>query len=72
LDAASLYFGGKLLEIIRAKQAEMSKPLLLGQALDYPDYKARAGYLKGLADVVGWMKSIDMEDKETASAWRQD
>ena len=64
LDAASLYFGGKLMEIIRAKQAEMSKPLLLGQAIDFGDYKARSGYLKGLADVVDWMGQIGMEDEE--------
>ena len=66
MDAASLYFGRKLMERIRAKQAEMSKPLLLGLALDYPDYKARAGYLKGLAEVVTWMEAIGMEDEETA------
>lgn len=63
MDAASLYFGRRLLEIIEAKQLEMQKPLLLGQAIDYPDYRSRSGYLKGLADVVKWMESISMADE---------
>jgi hypothetical protein len=67
LDAASLYFGGRLMKLIREKQAEMSKPLLMGQALDYADYRDRAGYLKALTAVVGWMEEIGMEDEETAS-----
>jgi hypothetical protein len=64
MDAASLYFGRRLIEMIQAKQTEMQKPLLLGQALDFADYKQRAGYLKGLADVVSMMESITMEDEE--------
>lgn len=63
MDAASLFFGRKLLEMIREKQAEMTKPLVLGQARDYPDYVARANYLKGLADVVTWMDMISTEDE---------
>ena len=66
MDAASLYFGRKLLDRVRAKQGEMNKPLLLGQALDFPDYKARAGYLKALSDVVKWMEEIGLEDEEAA------
>ena len=64
MDAASLFFGRRLMEMIREKQAEMQKPLLQGQALDFPDYKQRAGYLKGLTDVVGWMEQINMEDEK--------
>lgn len=52
------------MEMIEAKQAEMQKPLLQGQAIDYPDYRARAGYLRGLADVVSWMMEITMADNE--------
>jgi hypothetical protein len=63
MDAASLFFGRRLLELIQDKQGEMQKPLLLGQALDFPDYKQRAGYLRGLADVVKWMEDITMEDE---------
>jgi hypothetical protein len=64
MDAASIYFGRKLMEMIRDKQAEMTKPLVNGQAIDYPDYRARAGYLKGLAEVVAWMETITLEDEE--------
>jgi hypothetical protein len=64
MDAASIYFGRKLMEMIRDKQAEMTKPLVNGQAIDYPDYRARAGYLKGLADVAAWMETITLEDEE--------
>jgi hypothetical protein len=64
MDAASLYFGRRLMDLIREKQAEMTKPLLLGQAADYPDYRHRAGYLKGLADVVSWMEQISFEDEQ--------
>ena len=63
MDAASLYFGRRLMEIIRDKQIEMQKPLLQGRAIDFPDYKDRAGYLRGLSDVVEWMKEISMEDE---------
>lgn len=64
MDSASLYFGRRLMDMIQEKQAEMRKPLLQGQAIDYPDYRARAGYLTGLADVVRWMESITLEDEE--------
>ena len=63
MDAASLFFGRKLLDIIAAKQAEMTRVLLQGQGvIDYPDYRHRAGYLSGLADVVKWMEAITLED----------
>jgi hypothetical protein len=68
LDAASLYFGRRLLEIVREKQLEMQKPLLSGQALDFPDYKARAGYLRALSDVVSWMETISLEEETTRGA----
>ena len=64
MDAASLYFGRRLMERVRAKQAEMSKPLLLGLAIDFGDYKARSGYLRGLADVIDWMEALHMEDEK--------
>jgi hypothetical protein len=70
MDAASLFFGRKLLEMINDKQKEMQKPLLMGQALDFPDYKQRAGYLKGLADVVAMMESVTMEDEEAHGGQR--
>ncbi len=52
------------MDVIEEKQAEMRKPLLEGRAIDYPDYRARAGYLTGLADVVKWMKEITLKDEE--------
>jgi hypothetical protein len=64
VDAASLYFGRRLMDLIAEKQAEMMKPLLQGRATDYPDYKDRAGYLRGLSDVVKWMEMITMEDEK--------
>jgi hypothetical protein len=68
LDAASVFFGRKLLEMIHERQAELQKPLLMGQALDFPDYKDRAGYLRGLSDVVLMMGSITMEDEKSHGA----
>jgi hypothetical protein len=65
VDATSVYYGRRLLEIIREKQAEMSKPLLQGQAIDYPDYMKRAGELKAYAQVIDWMDQIRMEDERT-------
>lgn len=68
LDASSLYFGRRLLEMIQEKQLEMQKPLLSGAALDYPDYKDRAGYLRALANVVSWMEKISLEEENTRGA----
>jgi hypothetical protein len=64
MDAASIYFGRQLQDRIADKQREMTKPLLMGQAIDYPDYRHRAGYLRGLADVLEWMKQISFEDEK--------
>ena len=65
MDAASLFFGHKLLDIIHEKRAEMTKVLLQGQGVvDYPDYRHRAGYLSGLADVEKWMAAITLEDEK--------
>ena len=64
MDAASLYFGRRLMDMIQEKQAEMTKPLLMGQAVDYPDYMKRAGELKGYANVITMMTQITMEDEK--------
>lgn len=64
MDAASIYWGRRLMELIAEKQAEMTKPLLNGQATDFPDYMKRAGYLKGLVDVLDMMKQIKLEDEK--------
>jgi hypothetical protein len=51
------------MEMIREKQAEMTKALLQGVAVDYADYRDRAGYLRGLSNVVSWMEKITLEDE---------
>jgi hypothetical protein len=62
LDAASLHFGRRLMDLIREREAVRREPLLMGQATDFADYKFKAGYLRALADVVGFMDGITMED----------
>jgi hypothetical protein len=64
LDAASLYFGRRLMDMIREKQTALTKPLLQGQAIDFPDYKQRAGELRAYDQVVRWMEDITMEDEK--------
>ena len=64
MDAASVYFRHRLEKLIEEKQAEMMKRLMQGVATDFADYKERAGYLKGLADVVEMVKHINMEDEK--------
>jgi hypothetical protein len=65
LDAASVFFGRRLLELIHERQATWQKPLLMGQMADFAEYKDRAGYLRALADVVKMMESITMQDEES-------
>ena len=64
MDAASIYFGRRLTDMIAEKQAEMTRPLLMGQAIDYPDYKQRAGELKAYANVLKMMDAIKLEDEK--------
>lgn len=64
MDATSIFLGRKLGERIEAKQREMLRPLINGQAADFPDYQKRAGYLKALSDVAEWIQEIDAEEDE--------
>ena len=64
MDAGSLYFGRRLMDIITEQQAAKLYPLAQGMALDFGDYKDRAGYLRALSDVLKWMESITMEDEK--------
>lgn len=64
MDAASVFALRKLIERIEEKQREMTKPLILGQAIDFADYRQRAGFLAGLADVRRWIEEISLEDEE--------
>jgi hypothetical protein len=65
MDATSVFLAKKLTEMIMEKQTEMLRPLIQGQASDFPDYKKRAGYLQALGDVMDWIEDISAEeDKE--------
>jgi hypothetical protein len=65
MDATSVFLAKKLSEMIMEKQTEMLRPLIRGQAADFPDYKKRAGYLEALGDVMDWIEKISAEeDKE--------
>lgn len=64
MDAASVYFARRLMDDIAERQAEMMKRLMQGVAVDFADYKERAGYLKGLTDVLQMIKQINMEDEK--------
>lgn len=64
MDAASVYIARKLVERIEEKREEMTRPLILGQAADFADYKDRAGYLRGLADALRWLEEIRFDDEE--------
>lgn len=68
MDAASIFLARKLIEIIEQKQQEMLRPLIRGQAVDYADYRKRAGYLEALGDVMGWIEQINAEEDERAYA----
>ena len=58
----AIFVARKLIELIEAKQKEMLRPLIQGQATDFPDYQKRAGYLKALGDVVTWIGEINAEE----------
>jgi hypothetical protein len=62
LDALSSLLGRKLTEAINLRRSEYLRPLIAGQATDYPDYKSRTGYLKALADVERMIEEIRVEE----------
>lgn len=64
MDATSIFVARKLGEMIEAKQREMLRPLINGQATDYPDYQKRAGYLRALEDVKSWIDEISAEEDD--------
>lgn len=64
MDAMSVFVARKLVEMIDAKQTEMLRPLIQGQAADFPDYQKRAGYLRALGDVRLWIDEINAEEDE--------
>lgn len=64
MDATSVFLSRKLGEMIEEKQREMLRPLINGQATDYPDYQKRAGYLRALDDVMSWIDDISAEEDD--------
>lgn len=48
---------------IQALREEYLKPLVNGQASDYPDYKARTGYLKALKDFEKLIDDFNADDE---------
>lgn len=60
----SLFIGRELKRRIDEKQAEMMRPLIHGQALDFADYKKRSGYLHALEDVQTWIEEITAEEDD--------
>jgi hypothetical protein len=64
MDATSVFVAKKLTELIEAKQTEMLRPLINGQAADFPDYQKRAGYLRALGDVINWIGEISAEEDD--------
>jgi hypothetical protein len=62
MDGASSILGRKLLEEIAQLREEYLRPLVNGQASDYPDYKSRTGYLKALHDFEQTILRISKEE----------
>jgi len=61
MDALSNLLGRELMKAINDKREAHMRVLLAGQAVDYPDYRARSSYLRALADVEQMIQDIDLE-----------
>jgi hypothetical protein len=61
MDALSSFLGRELMKAITDKREAHMRVLLAGQAVDYPDYRARSSYLRALADVEQMIKDVDLE-----------
>jgi hypothetical protein len=62
MDALSNFLGRELVKRIDDKREAYLGPLIAGQMVDYPMYRDRAGYLRGLADVLEMIKDINNDD----------
>jgi hypothetical protein len=62
MDALSNLLGRELVKRIDAKREAYLGPLISGQLADYPMYRDRAGYLRGLSDVLEMIKDINNDD----------
>jgi hypothetical protein len=63
MDGPSTILGRKLMEEIAHLREEYLRPLVNGQASDYPDYKSRTGYLKALHDFEQMIVRISGEEE---------
>jgi hypothetical protein len=61
MDALSNFLGRELLKAMNEKREAHMRVLLAGQAVDYPDYRARSSYLRALADIEQMIKDINLE-----------
>ncbi|HEY3623734.1 MAG TPA: hypothetical protein VGL12_15335 [Roseiarcus sp.] len=64
MDAMSVFVARKLVEMIDEKERAMLRPLIQGAAVDFPDYKKRAGYLEALGHVREWIEKINAEEDD--------
>jgi hypothetical protein len=62
MDPVSAMLGRRLVEEIGKLREEYLRPLVNGQASDYPDYKSRTGYLKALHDFEQMIVRVSAED----------
>lgn len=63
MDAASVFLSRELTKRIAEKRTVLLEALKNGVAKDYADYRERAGFLKGLDEVVEWIKEINFKDE---------
>jgi hypothetical protein len=61
MDALSNLLGRELMKAMTEKREAHMRVLLAGQAVDYPDYRARSSYLRALADIEQMIKDIDLD-----------
>ena len=62
MDALSNMLGRELLKRIEERRTTYMAPLISGQLADYPSYRDRAGYLRGLSDVLAMIEDINNDD----------
>lgn len=63
MDAASVFVSRELTKRIQAKRTVLLEAMKNGVAKDYADYRERAGFLKGLDEVMKWFEEIKFEDE---------
>lgn len=64
MDAASVFLGRELVKRIQDRREEYLRPLIAGQAADYPEYRARASYLRALDEVEQWIADVRLDEEE--------